>query len=236
MRQFGFRAIACVGLLIVCGTCATASQDQQQTHPDTLAELSAYQQAHNESDAQTKIKLLDDFAAKYPDLALLPSSLLQQIYRDYYQAYFSTENYPKVIEYADKLVGLGDTVDIDSRMLALVSREVSYSAGCSDSGLRTPEAYTKTRDAGRQGLEILGQWQKPENVTVEQFDAEKKSFRIILNGVTDMAESGLEGHTVNCPVPQPAAASASPKPYDGRNFDRMINDIKEQERLSPRVR
>jgi hypothetical protein len=53
-------------------------------------------------------------------LVLLPSSLLQQIYRDYYQAYFSTENYPKVIEYADKLVALGDTVDIDSRMLALV--------------------------------------------------------------------------------------------------------------------
>jgi hypothetical protein len=236
MRQYGFRLIACVGLLIVCGTSGTASQDQQQTQPDTLVEYNAYQAAHNESDAQAKIKLLDELAAKYPDLPLLPSALLQQIYSDYYQAYFSTENYPKVIEYADKLVALGDTVDIDSRMLALVSREVSYSAGCSDPGLRTPEAYMKARDAGRQGLEILGQWQRPENVTFEQFDAEKKSFRIILNGVTDMAESGLEGHAVNCAAPMPVAAAAPRTPYDGRNFDRMINDIKDQERQSPRVR
>ena len=64
MRQHKLAAIACLGVLVVCGTAWTAPQDRQQKPPDTSAEYSGYQAAHNENDAQTKIKLLDDFAAK----------------------------------------------------------------------------------------------------------------------------------------------------------------------------
>jgi hypothetical protein len=234
MRQHKFTAIACFGVLVVCCTARTAPQDQQQNQLDTSAEYNAYQAAHNENDAQTKIKLLDNFATKYPD-----SGLRLQIYRDYYLTYFSMRNYPPVIDYADKLVALGDKVDVDSRILALVSREVAYSASCSDPALRTPEAYAKARDAGRQGLQMFGQWQKPENLTDEQFAAEKKSFEIILHDVAGMAESGLAGSAVNCMVPTPnpnSTSSPARTPYDRSNFDRMINDIKEQERQSPRVR
>jgi hypothetical protein len=82
---------------------------------------------------------------------------------------------------------------------------------------------------------MLGQWQKPENVTDEQFAAEKKSFGIILNDVAGIGESGLAGHAVDCPAPKQVQGPAR-TPYDRRNFDQMINDIKEQERQSPRVR
>jgi len=234
MRQHKLAAIACLWVLVVCGTARTLPHDQELNQLDTSPENDAYQAAHNESNAQTKIKLLDNFAAKYPDSALLP-----QIYRDYYLTYFTSGNYPHVIDYADKLVALGDKLDVDSRMLALVSREVAYSASCSDPALRTPEAYAKARDAGREGLQMLGQWQKPGNLTDEQFAAEKKSFQIILNDVAGMAESGLAGSAVNCMVSTPApnrTSSPARTPYDRSNFDRMINDIKEQERQSPRVR
>jgi hypothetical protein len=106
MRQRKLAAIACLGVLVVCGTARTAPQEQQQKQLDTSAEYNAYQAAHDENDAQAKIKLLDDFEAKYPDSALLP-----QIYRDYYLTYFSMRTYPQVIDYADKLVALGDKVD-----------------------------------------------------------------------------------------------------------------------------
>jgi hypothetical protein len=230
MRQHKLVAMACLGSLLISGTARTTPQDSQQTQMDTSAEGAAYRLAHNENNEQAKIKLLDAFVAKYPDSGLLP-----EVYRDYYLTYFAAENYPQVIDYADKLVALGDKVSIDSRILALVSREVAYSAACSDPGLRTPDAYAKARDAGRLGLQLIGQWQKAENLTDEQFAAEKKSFAIIFHGVTEMGESGLQGQMVIC-TPAPSARTAGPR-YDRRDFfNRLINDIKEQELQTPRVR
>jgi tetratricopeptide (TPR) repeat protein len=230
MRQTAVAGLACLCALIATGAARSAPQEEPQNEPNASAERAAYQAARNEGDAQTKIKLLDDFVEKYPDSPLMPDA-----YRDYYQAYFAAENYPKTIEFADRFVDLRDKLDADSRMMALVTREVAYFAACNDSALRTPEAYTKARDAGRQGLELLGQWQKPENVSGEQFDAEKKSFEIILTGVTTMAESGLEGRQVSCLAPKTPPGSPQ-APNDGRIFDRMIKDIQEQQRQSPRVK
>jgi hypothetical protein len=231
MRQHKLAAIACLGSLLVCSTARTTPQDSQQNQLDTTAEDGAYQLAHNENSAQAKIKLLDDFVAKYPDSGLLPD-----VYRDYYLTYFATENYPQVIDYADKLVALGDKVSIDSRILALVSREVAYSAGCTDPGLRTPDAYAKATDAGRLGLQLIGQWQKPENLTDEQFAAGKKSFAIIFHGVTEMGESGLAGQMVIC-TPAPSPDRRATPPYDGRKlFDHLIDDLKTEQRRSPAVR
>lgn len=221
-------ALLCVSIF---GLGWAAPRDQQQNQPDPSTESGAYQAARNESDAQTRIKLLDDFAAKYPDSAQMPDA-----YRDYYTTYFSLEDYPRVIQYADKLVALGDKVDVEARILALVSREVAYSVSCGEPGLQTPDAYLKARDAGRLGLQLIGQWQKSDKVTDDQFGAEKNSFAIIFHGVTEMAESGLAGHTVNCSIAKPVVTGPPPQPYDGRNFDRMIDEIKEQQRQSPRVR
>jgi len=229
MTRYTLTAIACLGVLVFASGWA-ASQDQQQSPQGPSSDTVAYQVARDESDAQTKIKLLDDFTEKYPDSPLMPDA-----YRDYYEAYFAVENYPKTIEFADKFADLRDKIDVNSGIMALVTREVAYFAACNDAALRTPEAYAKARDAGKQGLELLGKWQKPENMTDEQFDSQKKSFEIILTGVTTMAESGLAGRQVSCLAPK--TPSVPPQaPYDGRTFDRMIKDIQEQQRQSPRVK
>jgi hypothetical protein len=82
----------------------------------------------------------------------------------------------------------------------------------------------------------MGQWPKPENMNDEQFAADKKSFAIIFHGVTEMADSGLAGQTVVCTSPSSSARATTP-PFDGRKiFDHLIDDLKEQERQSPRVR
>lgn len=229
MTQYKLTAIACLAVLMF-GLGRASPQDQQQNKPDPSTESGAYQAAHDESDARSKIKLLDDFAARYPDSAQMPDA-----YRDYYATYFSLEDYPRAIQYADKLVGLGDKVDLNSRILALLTREVAYFADCNDPALRTPEAYTQARDAGKEGLRMLGQWLKPENLTDDQFASEKKSFEIILSNVAAMGESGLEGRPVSCLAPKlPPGANLTGN--DGRVFNRMIKDILEQQRQSPRVR
>src|SRR5271169_5116764 len=69
----------------------------------TMAEFNAYQAAAAEKDPAAQIKLLDDFVSKYPN-----SALLNYIYPLYYKNYGAQKNFPKTIEYADKLLALGD--------------------------------------------------------------------------------------------------------------------------------
>src|ERR1700737_5244093 len=71
----------------------------------TRAEYNAYQAAAAERNPAQQIKMLDDFVAKYPN-----SALLIYIYPLYYNAYSQLKNWPKVIEYADKLLAM-DKVD-----------------------------------------------------------------------------------------------------------------------------
>lgn len=222
--QLVFIALGSASTLLVCVSLActvTRAQAAPQNQADASAEQSAYQAAHNEKDQQAKIKLLDDFVSAYPDSPLLP-----QAYRDRYEAYFLMGEYRQAIDYADKFAALGDKVDVNMRVLAIITREVAYSADCSHPELRVQNAYTKARDAGRQGLALLAQWHKPENLSQEQFDAEKKSFAIILSQVTQMAEAGLAGRNISCPA----------NPPDPGNFEQMIRDIQEQEEQSPNVR
>ena len=90
-----------------------AAQAQQQKPNYTLAEYNAYQAAHNEKDPQMKLKDLDDFVMKFPG-----SALLMYIYGDYESTYFALKNYPKTIEYADKLLALPN-VDLGTRLQTL---------------------------------------------------------------------------------------------------------------------
>src|SRR5215467_117962 len=72
----------------------------------TMAEYNSYQACAAEKNPQQQIKCLDDFVAKYPS-----SALLIYVYPLYYNAYSQLRNFPKVIEYADKLLALGDKVE-----------------------------------------------------------------------------------------------------------------------------
>lgn len=78
IRQLLFVALACASALLLCVSLACTAQDTPQDQP-SAAEENAYQAAHNEKEAQAKIKLLDDFVAAHPG-----SSLLRDAYRDEY--------------------------------------------------------------------------------------------------------------------------------------------------------
>ena len=166
-----------------------APQEQQQQKPNyTLAEYNAYMDAHNEKDPQAKIKKLDDFVMKFAG-----SALMLYIYGDYDATYFSLKNYPKTIEYADKLLAL-PMVDIGTRLQTLGYRAQASLYGSGEKELQTPEAYTKAKDAAAQGLQTLGQWQKPQNMSDEQFANNKKVLGVLFNSVAGIAESGLKDY------------------------------------------
>src|SRR4029077_6369361 len=92
----GVAILACVG-----GTARKVSAHGGQAPAPTYTreEYDAYMAAHTEKDPQTKIKLLDEFVAKYPK-----STLLVYIYNDYKETYATLKDYPKAIDAIDKLV------------------------------------------------------------------------------------------------------------------------------------
>ena len=176
--------------LVISAAAATwaAPQDQQQKPNYTLAEYNAYQAAHNEKDPQMKLKDLDDFVMKFSG-----SALLLYIYGDYEGTYFSLKNYPKTIEYVDKLMAL-PMVDLGTRLQSLGYRAQAMLFGSGDKALQTPEAYTKAKDAAAQGLQTLSQWQKPQNVSDDQFANNKKVLGVLFNSVAGIAASGLKDY------------------------------------------
>ena len=209
-------------LAMAIGTAWAVPQDQQTNPSNAVSERDAYQAAHDEKDAQARIKRLDEFVLKYPD-----SALMADVYQDYYLTYFWMMSYVQSMTYADKFLSLGDRLELDARMLALETRAVAYSASC-DSALQTPEAAVKAKDAATQGQQTLSQWKKPENLTDEQFAAGKVSFGMIFNSAAGIAESRLKGENVVCAPP--------PTQPDPGRFDRVINDILSEQQKSPRVR
>src|SRR5580700_3889353 len=93
---------------------ATRAQDQSQSAGKTtytIPEYNAFQAANAEKDPQARLKLLDDFVTKFPN-----STLLQYVDQLYIKTYTELKNYPKAIEYADKLVALGDKADATQRL------------------------------------------------------------------------------------------------------------------------
>src|SRR5579883_1334536 len=165
-----------------------AAQAQQQKPNYALAEYNAYQAAHNEKDPQMKLKDLDDFVMKFPG-----SALLMYIYGDYESTYFALKNYPKTIEYADKLLALPN-VDLGTRLQTLGYRAQAMLYGSADKELQTQDAYTKAKDASAQGLQTLSQWQKPQNMADDQFNNNKKALGVLFNSVAGIAESGLKDY------------------------------------------
>jgi tetratricopeptide (TPR) repeat protein len=151
-------------------TAARAQQGQQQKPTYTLAEYNAYQAAAKETNPQQRIKLLDDFVAKFPKSTLLP-----YVYQSYYQTYDQLKQYDKVIEYADKLAeSTAKEVDSGMKLRAIYQREVAFNMVFSD---KTPDAAQqaqKARDYAQRGLKLLGELKPPKGMTDEQFKQQLK--------------------------------------------------------------
>jgi hypothetical protein len=167
-------------------------QPAQQAQPKyTMPEYNAYVAAKNETNPQIKVKLLDDFVAKYPS-----SDLLAYAYRDYYLAYSQLRDFPKMASYADKMVALGDKVDFFSRLEALTARGQAFYLGQNLPAFQTPDQLQAAQTGAKDGLGALEKWQKPEQMTPEQFEQQKKSLSILfhsVHGIAAMQAKDLKG-------------------------------------------
>jgi tetratricopeptide (TPR) repeat protein len=187
MGMNGTRILA--GLAIVAALClvmggaqgtvawaqaAAQGQDAGAKPQYTMAEYNAYTAAQSTKDPTQQIKALDDFVAKYPN-----SALLIYVYPLYYQAYSQQKNWQKVIEYADKLLALGDKVEAPSRYQAYYARAFAFS------NLNPPPTdsamATKARQTAQDGLKTLNDLKKPDNMSQDDFDKQKKQPGILFN-------------------------------------------------------
>jgi len=165
-----------------------AAQDQAKP-AYSLAEYNQYQAADKETNPQQKIKLLDDFVKAYPN-----SSLMPYVYRDYYTTYMALKNFAQVIEYADRMIALGDKIDATGRLEAYYTRAQAFYLGMSDKALQTPDALTKARDASLAGLKALEDLKKPDNVPADQFEQQKKGVKVLFNAVAALSSTTMKDY------------------------------------------
>jgi hypothetical protein len=178
MRKSISRFTLVLAALLLAGAYSrsAAAQDGQQEQPGqkttyTMPEYNAFQAANSEKDPQARIRLLDDFVAKYPN-----STLMQYVYTLYYQTHNQLKNYPKTIEYADKLVAMGDKVGADVRLGALQTRVQVFQATINPKAPDIQEQLTKQRDAALEGAHLLDGFPKPANATMSDEDFKKQKM------------------------------------------------------------
>lgn len=163
-------SLSCTPFAPAQDTGAAGGAKQQ---PYTMAEYNSYQAAAAEKNPAAQIKLLDDFVAKYP-----ASALLNYIYPLYYNNYLGQKNYPKAIEYADKLIAMGDKVTPADLYGAYYVRAAAYN------NIQNPDAETSktARAACLAALKVVDQIPKPETEDPAKFAQEKKTSILLFNG------------------------------------------------------
>ncbi|HTC62236.1 MAG TPA: hypothetical protein VK709_05295 [Candidatus Saccharimonadales bacterium] len=165
-----------------------AAQDQAKP-AYTLAEYNQYQAADKETNPQAKIKALDDFVKAYPN-----SSLMPYIYRDYYSTYMALKNFAQTIEYADRMLALGDKIDTTGKLEAYYTRAQAYFLGAGGKDLQTPDALTKARDAAIAGLKTVDDLKNPDPSKADQFEQQKKGVKVLFNAVAALASANLKDY------------------------------------------
>jgi tetratricopeptide (TPR) repeat protein len=190
-------ALACaLALCCTASVAARAAQDQTQQPAGqapaaapayTLAEYNAYQSAAAEKDPAQRIKDLDDFVSKFPNSTLMP-----YVYDTYLHAYNEQKNYPKVIEYADREVALGDKVVATRRFQALYLRTLAFNYSFSEKDPNAKDEATQELTAAQLGLSILGQIAKPANQTDDQWAETKKAPTALFNYTAGIASAALK--------------------------------------------
>ncbi len=162
-------SLFCITISPVQGQDAAAGGAQKYT----MAEYNAYQAAAAEKNPAAQLKLLDDFVSKYPN-----SALLNYIYALYYKNYGGQKNFPKTIEYCDKLVGLGDKASPAEKYEAYSVRAYAYN------NIPNPDVATATaaRAAALAGVKAVDAVTKPDGVDEGKFNEQKKQSIIFFNG------------------------------------------------------
>jgi tetratricopeptide (TPR) repeat protein len=177
------------GLSALAQTPAAGGQDAGAgKQPYTMAEYNSYQACASEKVPATQVKCLDDFVSKYPN-----SALLIYVYPLYVQAYGQLKNYQKVMEYSDKVIGLGDKIDAGGQYQALYAHCFAYNALTAPQQA-DPATAKATRDAAVAGLKALDGVKKPDSMTDDAFATQKKQIQIYFNGTAAQASVNIKDY------------------------------------------
>jgi tetratricopeptide (TPR) repeat protein len=145
----------------------------------TMPEYNAEQACANDKNPTSQVKCFDDFIAKYPN-----SALLIYVYPMYVQDDTQLKLWPKVIEFADKVVALGDKVGPNEKYGALYARAFAFNnMSAADQGAQAKGAIA----AADAGLKLVGDLKKPDTLDDAAFAEQKKQATIYLNGTAAQA-------------------------------------------------
>jgi len=182
---------------------APAGGQDAGKQPYTMPEYNAEQACGSDKNPSTQVKCLDDFVSKYPN-----SNLLIYVYPMYYQSYFQLKNYAKVMEYADKMVALGDKVDANAKYAALYARALAFAS------LPAAEQATQAKGAvaaAEAALKLIPELKKPDNMDDNAFGEQKKQATSYLNGTAAQAAMVSKDYT-NAIKYYKAVLADQPKP------------------------
>lgn len=173
-RLNGMAILGAALVLVSLAALPVRAQAAQGQPSYTIPEYNAFQAAAAEKDPQAQIKDLDDFVAKFPNSTLMP-----YVYETYYQAYFRAKNYAKSLEYADKLIALGDKAELLRRFAAIQARVQLFANAFDPKAPDAMDQLTKERDAALLGLKLLPDVKKAKpDITDDQIKALTAGFEI----------------------------------------------------------
>jgi tetratricopeptide (TPR) repeat protein len=191
----GLAIVAALCLILVSGMSTVARAQAPAAggqdagagkQPYTMPEYNSYQACASEKVPATQLKCLDDFVSKYPN-----SALLIYVYPLYVQAYGGLKNYQKVIEYSDKVIGLGDKIDAGGQYQALYAHCFAYNA-LTPAQQADPATAKAARDSAVAGLKALDAVKKPDSMTDDAFATQKKQIQIYFNGTAAQASANMK--------------------------------------------
>ncbi|MDE3110852.1 MAG: hypothetical protein KGL02_13040, partial [Acidobacteriota bacterium] len=141
---------------------------QQKAPSYTMPEYNQFTACQTEKDPASKAKCLDGFVSQFPN-----SSLMQYVYQIYYQTYYQTKDFKKAIDYADKLVALGDKADLASRVSAEEFRVQVFPYAYTSKDADYQNQLTKQRDAALDAVKLLQQYKAEPNSRLGDADFKK---------------------------------------------------------------
>lgn len=205
--------LVCVALLLLIQASAPAYLAAQQPQP-TQAEYNSFQAAVNEKNAQARVKLLDDFVAKYPQ-----STYLRYIYESFAATYTELRNPAKVIEFVDKRLAIKDELTPFKMIDLYNARSVAFiSSFTKESDCAAKEKCITARDDAREGLKLNSQITKPENVPQDQFDKYVKQNALVFTYTDATASYLLKDYKAAIPGLKSTAAA---NPNESLYFTRL---------------
>lgn len=179
-------------VLIFCWQAPSFAQDQQAGGQAsyTIPEYNAFQACRAETNAQNRVKCLDDFATKFPK-----STLMKYVDQLYFSSYNELKNYQKTIEYADKYVAEADPQkDTGTILQALYTRSAVFEFAYNPKAADATDQLNKAKTAAAAGLKALDSIPKPANMTDQQFADQKKPAAAVLNSTAGFAALQLKDY------------------------------------------